>query len=55
MHRLVFYSFSQSMEFVKCITCFVYFFTNSLFLTGQLSSFAICAVSFSFAQDHVLP
>jgi hypothetical protein len=34
------------MEFVKWMTCFKYLFTISLFLTGLLSPFEMCAISF---------
>ena len=42
------------MAFVKCMTCFMYFFTSSLFLTGQLSSFEMCAISFSLSLFRLL-
>ena len=36
------------------MTCFKYFFTSSLFLIGQLSSFEMCAISFSLSLFSVL-
>jgi len=43
-----------SIEFVKCVTCFKYLFTNSLFLTGQLSSLEMYAISFSVSLSSLL-
>ena len=36
------------------MTCFMYFFTSSLFLTGQLSSFEMCAISFPLSLFSLL-
>ena len=36
------------------MTCFKYLFTSSLFLIGQLSSFEMCAINFSFSLFNLL-
>ena len=42
------------MEFAKLMNCFKYLFTNSLFFTGQLSSFEMYAISFYFSLFSLL-
>ena len=42
------------MEFAKLMNCFKYLFTSSLFLTGQLSSFEMYAISFSLSLFSLL-
>jgi hypothetical protein len=36
------------------MSCFKYFFTSSLFLIGQLSSFEMCAINFSLSLFSLL-